>query len=128
MQKHLGRQAGVAKVETNLLDGSVVITPKEDGRLDPARILKATYDSGVSVATMDMTAAGKVVVKPDGLVLEVQPNLTFPVVSNAKAEELKAQAGKEVTLRGRLYQKPAGKGDKEPAAALKLEVLEILRK
>lgn len=128
MQQHLGRQAGVAKVETNLLDGSVVITPKEDGRLDPARILKATYDSGVSVAAMDVVATGRVVAKPEGLVFEVEPNLSFPVVANAKADELKGQAGKEVTLRGRLYQKPAGKGDKEPSAALKLEVLEILRK
>jgi len=43
-----------------LLDGKVEITPKEDGQIDPAQLLKATYDSGVTAAEMDITARGKV--------------------------------------------------------------------
>ena len=59
MKQHLGRQVGVQNVEVSLRDGKVDITPKEDGRIDPAQLLKATYDSGVSVAEMDMTVRGK---------------------------------------------------------------------
>ena len=48
MKQHLGRQSGVQKVEVSLLDGKVDVTPKEDGQIDPAQLLKATYDSGVT--------------------------------------------------------------------------------
>jgi hypothetical protein len=61
VKQHLGRQSGVQKVEVSLLDGAVDITPKEDGQIEPAGLLKATYDSGVSVAEMDITARGKIV-------------------------------------------------------------------
>ncbi len=56
MKQHLGRQSGVQNVEVSLMDGKVEITPKEDGQIDPAQLLKATYDSGVTAAEMDMTA------------------------------------------------------------------------
>ena len=58
MKQHLGRQSGVQKVEVSLIDGKIDVTPKEDGQIDPAQLLKATYDSGVSVAEMDVNARG----------------------------------------------------------------------
>jgi len=48
-------------VDVSLIDGKVQVTPKEDGRIDPGQLLKAVYDSGVSVAEMDVIARGKVV-------------------------------------------------------------------
>jgi len=75
VKQHLGRQSGVQKVEVSLLDGKVEITPKEDGLIEPAQLLKATYDSGVSVAEMNMIARGKIVKEPlGGLALQVAPN------------------------------------------------------
>ena len=58
MKQHLQRQSGVANVDVSLIDGKVDVTPKEDGQIEPAQLLKATYDSGVSVAELDMTASG----------------------------------------------------------------------
>ena len=58
MQQHLQRLDGVAKVEVSLLDGRVVIFPKDGAALDPANILKATYDSGVSVVELGITGSG----------------------------------------------------------------------
>ena len=75
MKQHLGRQAGVQSVDVSLIDGKVEIAPKEDGRIDPPQLLKAVYDSGVSVAEMDITAQGKVVRDSSGyLTLSVSPN------------------------------------------------------
>ena len=72
MKQHLQRQSGVANVDVSLIDGKVEVTPKEDGRIDPAQLLRATYDSGVSVAELDMTATGKVVKDASGnLLLQV---------------------------------------------------------
>lgn len=59
MQQHLGRQAGVQKVEVSLVDGNVVIFPMEDSKFDSSAIFKAVYDSGVSVSEMDIIASGK---------------------------------------------------------------------
>ena len=56
MKQHLQRQSGVANVDVSLIDGKVDVTPTEDGQIEPAQLLKATYDSGVSVAELDMTA------------------------------------------------------------------------
>ena len=75
MKQHLGRQSGVQNVEVSLLDGKVDVTPKEDGQIDPVQLLKATYDSGVTAAEMDMTARGKIVKDSSGnLALQVEPN------------------------------------------------------
>ena len=57
MKQHLGRQSGVQNVEVSLIDGKVEITPKEDGQIDPAQLLKATYDSGVTAAEVDISRA-----------------------------------------------------------------------
>jgi len=35
-------QSGVQNVEVSLIDGKVEVTPKEDGQIDLARLLKAT--------------------------------------------------------------------------------------
>ena len=41
MKQHLQRQSGVANVDVSLIDGKVDVTPKEDGQIDPAQLLKA---------------------------------------------------------------------------------------
>jgi hypothetical protein len=83
VKQHLGRQSGVQQVEVSLLNGEVDITPKEDGHIDPAHLLKATYDSGVTVAELDMTARGKTVKDgPGTLSLQVNPNQAIAIAPN----------------------------------------------
>ena len=131
MQQHLGRQAGVQKVEVNLLNGKVDVTPKEGGQIDPAQLLKATYDSGVTAAEMDMTARGKIVKDASGsLALQVEPNRSFAIAPNELSTGLESLAGTQttVTVRGQLYKKPAGKKKADLAAPLKLLILEVQKK
>ena len=131
MKQHLGRQSGVQKVEVGLLDGKVDITPKEDGQIEPAGLLKATYDSGVSVAEMDITARGKIVKDASGsLVLQVAPNRSFALVPTDLAKGLETLAGTStrLTIRGQLYKKPAGKKKAEASPPLKLLILEVQSK
>jgi hypothetical protein len=131
VQQHLGRQSGVQKVEVSLLDGKVQITPKEDGQIDPNQLMKATYDSGVSVAEMDVIATGAVVKNSDGnLTLEVEPNRAFPIGPSDYSHDLEQLAGTttRVTVRGLLYKKTPGKKKRAPSEPLKLTVLEIQEK
>ncbi len=132
MKQSLGRQSGVQTVEVSLINGKVDVTPKEDGQIDPAQLLKATYDSGVSVAELDMVARGKVVKdSSDNLVLQVQPNRSFVLSSSELSKGLEPLAGSPtlVTVRGQLYKKPAGKQKKTDASApLKLLILEVQKK
>lgn len=131
MKQHLGRQVGVQNVEVSLRDGKVDIVPKEDGRVDPAQILNATYDSGVSVAEMDMTVRGKIVKDATGtLTLQSLPNQSFVLANNDLSQSLAALAGSatEVTLRGQLYKKSSGKKKVHTSTPLELLVLEIERK
>lgn len=131
MKQHLGRQSGVQKVDVNLLDGKVDVTPKEDGHIDPIQLLKATYDSGVSTAELDMTARGKIVKDPSGsLALQLEPNQSFTLEPNELSKQLEPLAGTatEVTVRGQLYKKPAGKKKPELPKELKLLVLEVQKK
>ena len=131
MKQHLGRQSGVQKVEVNLLDGKVDVTPKEDGQIDPAQLLKATYDSGVTAAEMDMTARGKIVKDPSGsLALQVEPNRSFAITANELSKGLESLAGTQsiVTIRGQLYKKPAGKKKADLAVPLRLLILEVQMK
>ena len=131
MKQHLGRQSGVLKVEVGLLDGKVDIEPKEDGQIDPAALLKATYDSGVSVAEMDITARGKVVKDASGsLALQVAPNRTFALAPNDLSKGLEALAGAatQVTIRGQLYKKASEKKKAEASPPLKLLILEVQSK
>ena len=132
MKQHLGRQSGVQNVDVSLVDGKVDVTPKEDGQIDPVQLLKATYDSGVSVAELDMIARGKIVKDSSGnLELEVAPNQSFALVPNDLSKGLESLAGTptQVTVRGQLYKKPAGKKKTEASAPPpKLLVLEVQRK
>jgi hypothetical protein len=129
VKQHLQRQSGVANVDVSLIDGKVEVIPKEDGKIDPAQLLKATYDSGVSVAELDMTATGKLVKDPSGnLVLQVNPNQSFMLVQNelSKGLESLADSMTVLTVRGQLFKKGAGK-QKAPTS-LKLLILEVQRK
>ena len=129
MKQHLQRQSGVANVDVSLIDGKVEITPKEDGQIEPAQLLKATYDSGVSVAELDMTATGKVVKDTSGnLSLQIKPNQSFVISLNelSKGLEQLADSSTLVTIHGQLFKKPAGKQKKADASApLKLLILEV---
>ena len=128
MKQHLGRQSGVQQVEVSLIDGKVEITPKEDGQIEPAQLLKATYDSGVSVAEMDITATGKIVKDNSGILsFQVKPNQAFVIAPNALSRTLEPLAGTEtnVTVRGQLYQKPVGKTKMLPELPLKLTILDV---
>jgi hypothetical protein len=131
VKQHLGRQSGVQTVEVSLLDGKVDVTPKEDGHIDPAQLLKATYDSGVTAAEMDMTARGKVVKDASGsLAFEVAPNQSFTFAQNELSKELESLAGTGtmVTVRGQLYKKSAGKKKPDPSTPLTLLILEVQKK
>ena len=119
MKQHLGRQSGVQSVDVSLIDGKVEIVPKEDGSIDPQHLLKAVYDSGVSVAEMDVTAQGKVVRDSSGnLTLSVSANQSFLISPNDLSKELEPLAKNQatVTIRGQLYKKPPGKKQKVDAS------------
>jgi len=131
VKQHLGRQSGVQTVEVSLLDGKVEVTPKEDGQIDPAQLLKATYDSGVTAAEMDMTARGKIVKDSSGsLALQVETNRSFALTPNELSKGLEALADTQtmVTVRGQLYKKPAGKKKADTSTPLKLLILEVQKK
>ena len=131
MKQHLGRQSGVQKVDVNLIDGKVDVTPKEDGQIDPAQLLIAVYDSGVTVAEMDITARGKIVKGSSGnLALQVSPNQSFAIVPNdlLKTVESFVDSPAAVTIRGELYRKPTGKKKAAASAPLKLLILEVQKK
>ena len=131
MKQHLGRQSGVQSVEVNLLDGKVEVTPKEDGQIAPAQLLKAVYDSGVTAAEMDVIARGKIVKDSQGsLALQVEPNRSFAITPNDLSKGLEALADTPtvVIIRGQLYKKPAGKKKADPSASLKLLILEVQKK
>ena len=131
MKQHLGRQSGVQKVDVSLIDGKVDVTPKEDGQIDPAQLLKAVYDSGVSVAEMDVAARGKIVKDPGcNFALQVSPNQSFAIAPNdlLKSVASLADSPAVVTIRGELYRKPAGKKKADASAPLKLLILEVQKK
>jgi copper chaperone CopZ len=131
VKQSLGRQSGVQKVEVSLLDGKVDVTPKEDGQIDPAQLLKATYDSGVSVAELNMTARGKIVKDSSGnFAVQVAPNRSFVLAPNelSKGLEPLVDSPTLVTVRGQLYKKPAGKKKADASAPLRLLILEVQKK
>ena len=131
MKQSLGRQSGVQNVDVSLIDGKVDVTPKEDGQIDPAQLLKATYDSGVSVAELDMIARGKIVKDSSGnFDIQVAPNRSFSIAPNelSKGLEPLADSPTLVTVRGQFYKKPAGKKKADASAPLKLLILEVQKK
>ena len=131
MKQHLGRQSGVQNVEVSLLDGKVDVTPKEDGQIDPVQLLKATYDSGVSVAELDMIARGRIVKDSSGnFAMQVAPNQSFTFAPNELSKGLESLAGTTtmVTVRAQLYKKSAGKKKPDPSTPLTLLILEVQKK
>lgn len=130
MKQHLGRQSGVQNVEVSLRDGTVDITPKEDGQIDPAQLLKATYDSGVTAAEMDVTARGKIVKEGSDFALQVAPNRSFTLAPNelSKGLEPLADTPTLVTVRGQLYKKPPGAKKPKPPDSFKLLILEVQKR
>jgi len=131
VKQHLGRQSGVQSVDVSLIDGKVEVAPKEDGQIDPAQLLKAVYDSGVTVAEMDVTARGKITKDSLGnFALQVSPSQSFAIASNdlIKTLEPLADSPAVVTIRGELYRKPAGKKKTAASAPLKLLILEVQKK
>jgi len=131
VKQHLGRQSGVQKVDVNLIDGKVDVTPKEDGQIDPAQLLKAVYDSGVTVAEMDVIVRGRIVKDASGnLALQVSPNQSLAIAPNdlLKTVESFVDSPAGITLRGELYRKPAGKRKAAAWAPLKLLILEVQKK
>ena len=131
MKQHLGRQSGVQQVEVSLRDGKVDITPKEDGQIDPAQLLRATYDSGVTAAEMDITVQGKIVkYASGGFALQVAPTRSFPLVPDELSKGLEALADTPtfVTVRGQLYKKPPGKKKQEPPESFSLLILDVQKK
>jgi hypothetical protein len=131
VKQHLGRQSGVQRVDVSLIDGKVDVTPKEDGQIDPAQLLKAVYNSGVSVAEMDMTARGKIVKDAAGnFALQVSPNQSFAITLNDLFQSVASLADSTAvpTIRGELYRKPAGKKKAVASAPLRLLILEVQKK
>jgi len=131
VKQHLGRQSGVQKVDVSLIDGKVDVTPKEDGQIDPPQLLKATYDSGVTVAEMDVTVRGRIVKDPSGgIALQFEPTRSFGVAPNERSNELESLVGSAtiITVRGELYKKAAGKKKADTSAPLKLMILEVQKK
>lgn len=131
MKQHLGRQSGVQNVEVSLIDGKVQVTPKEDGQIDPAQLMKATYDSGVTVTEMDVVAQGKITKDSFGnLNFQVGPNRSFVFDPNELSKGLESLAGSQtvVTVRGQLYKKSPDKKKTDSSAPLKLLVLEVQKK
>jgi len=131
VKQHLGRQSGVQNVEVSLIDGKVEVTPKEDGQIDPSQLLKATYDSGVTVAEMNMTAQGRVVKDSSGnFAIQVAPNRSFMLAPNELSKGLESLVDSPtlVTVRGQLYKKPAGKKKADASALLKLVIVEVQKK
>jgi hypothetical protein len=131
VKQHLGRQSGVQNVEVSLIDGKVEITPKEDGQIDPVQLLKATYDSGVSVAEMDIAARGKIVKGASGgLEFQVSRNQSFAITANELSNQLEPVANSEtvVTIRAQLFKKSAGKKKADASAPLKMLLLEAPKK
>jgi hypothetical protein len=130
VKQHLGRQSGVQNVEVSLRDGKVEITPKEDGHIDPPQLLKAVYDSGVSVAEMDVTVRGKIIKDASGnLALQVEPNQSFVIAPNELSKGLESLNSQTVVaVRGQLYKKQPGKKKADTSAPLKLSILEIQKK
>ena len=130
MQQHLGRQAGVQKVNVSLIDGKVDITPKTDDQIDPIKLMEATYDSGVSVAEMTMIAQGQITRNDAGqLVFQAGPKHSFVVAKDEKSAELESLAGSntQVTVRALLFEKPAGQKKQALPKALSISILEIQR-
>lgn len=104
------------------------ITPKSGEVIDPIQLLKATYDSGVSVAEMSMIARGQIVkADSDGISLQTESSQSFAIVQNELSKQLESMVGtgKNVTIKGLLYQKDKKQKKQTLPQSVKITVLEI---
>jgi hypothetical protein len=126
VQQHLGRLEGVDKVNVSLADGEVVIVAKEDSQLDPAKVFKATYDSGVSVVEMDIDATGTFEQDDKGhLMFRISGTQIYPVMENAIGLQLHKQPlPRKASVHARLFRK-TGKQKVKALGTVQLEVLEL---
>jgi hypothetical protein len=126
VQQHLGRLEGVDKVDVSLADGTVVILAKEDSQLDPAKVFKATYDSGVSVAEMTVEATGSFERdRSNALVFRVSGNLAYPVTENDIVKPFSEMPSSEkVFVHAQVYKK-TGKQKLKALRVVRFEVLEV---
>ena len=126
MQQHLGRLEGVAKVDVSLAQGTVIIVAKEDSRLDPAKVFKATYDSGVSVVELTIEATGWLERDAKNvLLLRISADQVFPVIENDLVKSIgESPPSQKVFLRARVFRR-AGKEKPKMLGSVRLEVLEV---
>jgi len=126
VQQHLGRLDGVAKVDVSLADGEVTVYAKEDSRLDPARIFKGTYDSGVSITEMTLDATGYLEKDPNrGLVFRASGTQILEVAPNDVSRPFAySPESVRVFVRARLYKK-AGKQKAKTLGPIRLELIEV---
>jgi copper chaperone CopZ len=130
VKQYLGRQIGVQEVEVVLIHGKVDITPTEDGQIVPGQLLKATYDSGVTVAEMNITARGRIVKDSSGNFIFSVANQSFAIAPNDLLKRLGPLVNSPtiVTVYGELYRKPAGEQNTYASAPLKLLILDVQKK
>ena len=126
MQQHLGRLEGVARVDVSLAEGKVAIVAKEDSRLDPAQVFKATYDSGVSVVEMTMEATGSLERDSKGvLVFRASSTQVYAVIESDILKPLgDIQPDQRFFVRARLFKK-VGKQQLKTLGAVRLELIEV---
>jgi hypothetical protein len=111
------------------VDGKVAVYPKEDSRFNPSALLKAVFDSGVSVAEMTLVASGELIRDPArGLLFKVSNSVVFEVKPNDVSLKLKDRVGpgKPLRLRGLLYRKTNGVSARNLPASMPIEILEVL--
>ena len=108
-----------------LVAGEVAIYPKEDSSIDLDRIYKATYDSGVSVTEISITATGRIEHDASNRrVFRISNRQAFEILPNEKSDAVQGIDAAEVSVRRVLYRKEPGKGRPKTLGKLRLEILE----
>jgi copper chaperone CopZ len=125
VQQHLGRLEGVARVDVSLAEGKVAIVAKEDTRLDPAQVFKATYDSGVSVVEMTMEATGSFDHDSKSVLFRTAGTQTYPVIESDLLKPFgEIHPDERFFVRARLFKK-VGRQQPKTLGAVRLELIEI---
>jgi len=126
VQQHLGRLEGVDKVDVNLADGKVVVLAKEDSRLDPAQVFKATYDSGVSVVELTIEATGWLERDAkNNLVFRMSGGQVYPVDENETIRTLvESPSAEKLFVHARIF-KRTGKQKPKTLGPARLEITEV---
>jgi hypothetical protein len=105
----------------------VEITPANGDAIDPIQILKATYDSGVSVAEMNFVANGQIKKNSAGGIMFQSSSKSFPIIPNDLSKQLESftDSAKSVTIKGLIYQKQKNQKKQTLPSSLSVTVLEI---